>query len=246
MAEEDLWNDWICLRATFGLNFSHNSHDTSNYKHFLLKVLTNVEKAITSTHTPMFEVEKTNVVLEDNKTINGIGKNTKISNILNEVAKSMKDTKATKKESNATPTRYSCINFNTLFDWSSDKEEDDTFYAIFSKNSKFFLKYSVVFFMPNCIRCGQTGMDETGIQFDSLALVHNTRPVEQIYDILLEAISKNIKLVESAVTNEHRNLETFVFYPRDVGHFISFVYPQQAVDDGECGLRSGLLNCYLD
>lgn len=102
----------------------------------MLKVLTNVEKAITSTHTPMFEVDKTDIVLEDNKTINGVGKNTKVLNLLNEVAKSQGEVKTKKKDGNSVPTHYSCINFNTLFNWSSDKEEDDTFYAIFAKNSE--------------------------------------------------------------------------------------------------------------
>lgn len=147
LSEEELFTNWMCLRTKFALNFSSNSNDGCNYKNWLLKVLTNVEKAITSTHTPMFEVAETNIVLEDNKNIDGIGKSSKILDLLNQVKK-CQNAQAKKKQGDSAPTRHNCLNFNTLLNWSSEKDEDDTFYGIFSNNSKFLLYTYIHFLTP--------------------------------------------------------------------------------------------------
>lgn len=54
----------------------------------------------------------------------------------------------------------------------------------------------------------------------------------QLYEIILKSIDRNITLVESSVTNIDQPLHTFAFYPKVLGHFISFVYPTTAADDG--------------
>lgn len=89
------------------------------------------------------------------------------------------------------------------------------------------------------------GDELTGIQFDALALVNKSKTVEQVYDTLLEAITKNIKLIEATVTNEHRNLQTFVFFPNEIGHFISYVYPQKPIDDGKTDIWTRLVTAHL-
>lgn len=73
---------------------------------------------------------------------------------------------------------------------------------------------------------------KTKIDFDSLALVRNSMGANQLHDVILKSIDRNISIVESAVTNKERPLSTFVFYPNAIGHFISYVYPTSSSDDG--------------
>lgn len=54
----------------------------------------------------------------------------------------------------------------------------------------------------------------------------------QLHDVILKSIDRNISIVEAAVTNSERALSTFVFYPKVLGHFIIFVYPTSSSDDG--------------
>lgn len=72
----------------------------------------------------------------------------------------------------------------------------------------------------------------TKIDFDALAFVRLSMGANQLYEIILKSIDRNIALVESSVTNIDRPLHTFAFYPKVLGHFISFVYPTTAADDG--------------
>lgn len=53
-----------------------------------------------------------------------------------------------------------------------------------------------------------------------------------MYEIVLKSIERNFLIVEKAVTNVERSLKTFVFYPTNIGHFISFVYPTSVENDG--------------
>lgn len=55
----------------------------------------------------------------------------------------------------------------------------------------------------------------------------------QLYEIVLKSIERNFEVVAESLTNVERPLKTFVFYPKNIGHLISFVYPTTASDDGE-------------
>lgn len=55
-----------------------------------------------------------------------------------------------------------------------------------------------------------------------------------MYEIILKSIDRNIACVKAAVTDVDRPLHTFVFYPKVLGHFISYVYPATSADDGKC------------
>lgn len=73
----------------------------------------------------------------------------------------------------------------------------------------------------------------TQIDFDALAFVRCSMGANQLYEIILKSIERNISCVEASVTNIDRPLSTFIFYPMILGHFISYVYPTNATDDGE-------------
>lgn len=79
----------------------------------------------------------------------------------------------------------------------------------------------------------------TQIDFEALAFVRLTMGANQMYEIILKSIDRNIACVEkqisinSASNNVERPLHTFVFYPKALGHLISFVYPTTSVDDGK-------------
>lgn len=73
----------------------------------------------------------------------------------------------------------------------------------------------------------------TQIDFDALAFVRLSMGANQLHEIILKSIDRNISLIESSVTNVERPLHTFVFYPKVLGHFISFVYPTTTADDGK-------------
>lgn len=73
---------------------------------------------------------------------------------------------------------------------------------------------------------------KTKIDFVSLAVVRNSMGANQMHDVILKSIDRNISIVEGAVTSIERPLNTFVFYPKILGHFISFVYPTFSSDDG--------------
>lgn len=73
---------------------------------------------------------------------------------------------------------------------------------------------------------------KTKIDFVSLAIVRNSMGANQMHDVILKSIDRNISIVEAAVTCIERPLTTFVFHPKILGHFISFVYPTFASNDG--------------
>lgn len=73
----------------------------------------------------------------------------------------------------------------------------------------------------------------TGIQIHSLALVRRNSSITELYDTLIASIQRNIRLVHAGATDFHRSLNTFVFHPQETGHFVSFVYPELAQDDGK-------------
>lgn len=73
----------------------------------------------------------------------------------------------------------------------------------------------------------------TQITFDALAFVRLSMGANQMYEIILKSIDRNISCVKAAVTDVNRPLDTFVFYPKVLGHFISYVYPATSADDGE-------------
>jgi len=52
-----------------------------------------------------------------------------------------------------------------------------------------------------------------------------------LYDTVIQSVQRNIELLLSGATDVRRNLNTFVFHPYEIGHFISFVYPEKAEDD---------------
>lgn len=66
-----------------------------------------------------------------------------------------------------------------------------------------------------------------------MAFVRLSMGANQLYEIILKSIDRNIALLELSVTNVERPLHTFAFYPKVLGHFISFVYPTTAADDGK-------------
>lgn len=72
----------------------------------------------------------------------------------------------------------------------------------------------------------------TRIDFDALAFVRCSMGANQLYEIILKSIDRNISCVEASVTDVDRPLHTFVFYPKVLGHFISYVYPTTAEHDG--------------
>lgn len=72
----------------------------------------------------------------------------------------------------------------------------------------------------------------TQIDFDALALVRTTMGANQLHEIVLRAIERNLDIVLDSVTNVDRSMKTFVFQPKEIGHFISFVYPASSADDG--------------
>lgn len=53
-----------------------------------------------------------------------------------------------------------------------------------------------------------------------------------MYDIVLKSIERNVIIAEKNVSHVERSLKTFVFYPREIGHLISFVYPLTMESDG--------------
>lgn len=71
------------------------------------------------------------------------------------------------------------------------------------------------------------------VDFDALALVKTTGAATNLYDNVLKSIDRNITNVLSSLTDVARPLHTFVFYPRGAGHFISYVYPTTAENDGK-------------
>lgn len=73
----------------------------------------------------------------------------------------------------------------------------------------------------------------TQIDFDALAFVRCSMGANQLYEIILKSIDRNISCVEASVTNVDRPLHTFIFYPKILGHFISYVYPTTSTDDGK-------------
>lgn len=73
----------------------------------------------------------------------------------------------------------------------------------------------------------------TKIDFEALAFVRLSMGANQMYEIVLKSIERNLLIVEASVTNVERSLHTFVFYPKVLGHFISFVYPTTSADDGK-------------
>lgn len=72
----------------------------------------------------------------------------------------------------------------------------------------------------------------TSIEFHALALVKSTLGASNLYEIVLKSIERNFTIVEQNVHSVKRSLKTFVFYPKEIGHLISFVYPTKKEDDG--------------
>lgn len=72
----------------------------------------------------------------------------------------------------------------------------------------------------------------TTIDFHALALVKSTLGASNLYEIVLKSIESNFRLVEQNARPVNRPLKTFVFYPKTIGHFISFVYPRAKENDG--------------
>lgn len=71
------------------------------------------------------------------------------------------------------------------------------------------------------------------IEFHSLALVKTTLGASNVYDILLKSIERNIALAEEQIPVSGKPRKIFVFYPTDLGHFISYVYPLEKSFDGK-------------
>lgn len=72
----------------------------------------------------------------------------------------------------------------------------------------------------------------TQIDFDALAFVRCSMGANQLFEIVLKSIGRNISCIEASVTDVDRPLHTFVFYPKVLGHFISYVYSTTAANDG--------------
>lgn len=85
----------------------------------------------------------------------------------------------------------------------------------------------------------------TQIDFEALAFVRASMGANQLYEIILKSIDRNISCVEAGVTNTDRPLHTFVFYPKVLGHFMSYVYPTTAADDGKYEIISILKAIFI-
>lgn len=72
----------------------------------------------------------------------------------------------------------------------------------------------------------------TSIEFHALALVKSTLGASNLYEIVLKSIERNFAIVEQNVHSVNKPLKTFVFYPKEIGHLISFVYPTTKENDG--------------
>lgn len=80
----------------------------------------------------------------------------------------------------------------------------------------------------------------TQIDFDALALVRCSMGANQLYEIILKSIERNLLCVEASITDADRPLHTFVFHPKVLGHLLSYVYPTTPANDGkftQCGKK---------
>lgn len=66
-----------------------------------------------------------------------------------------------------------------------------------------------------------------------MALIHRNTNLKELYDLVIESVQRNIRLVLTGTTDMRRNLKTYVFYPYELGHFVSYVYAEKAEDDGK-------------
>lgn len=70
------------------------------------------------------------------------------------------------------------------------------------------------------------------MQLHSLSLIRRNTSIDQLYDTVIQSVQRNIELLLVGATDVRRNLNTYVFYPYEIGHFISYVYPEKSEDDG--------------
>lgn len=99
---------------------------------------------------------------------------------------------------------------------------------------KFYFKFNSFYFHAYGIDVSlNDSTKSTQINFDALAFVRLSMGANQMYEIILKSIERNISCVQANVTNVKRPLYTFVFYPKVLGHFISYVYPTTSADDGK-------------
>ena len=78
------------------------------------------------------------------------------------------------------------------------------------------------------------------LQLDSIAILHNQTLAIGLYDILIESVSRSIRMIERTVTEQKLATkldevgvpQTYNFLPKDLGHFFSCVYFSNSDDKG--------------
>lgn len=80
------------------------------------------------------------------------------------------------------------------------------------------------------------GPVEVPIRVDSMSFLYNTTEILSLYDILVESVCRNLRLVESCLVHEREEFQRvstpqpYHFLLPEFGHFLTCVYPK-AVDD---------------
>ncbi|XP_055311397.1 ufm1-specific protease 2 [Sitodiplosis mosellana] len=202
LTEDELKREWVCLRTQFQLKYS--IENTANYREQLIELLESTRKKICETNKPILCISGTEIILKKDKGLVGIGKNAKIN-------AAIQQTKNDQNPSQSNPNQFETLNI-VLAAGDDDAAMDDIS-SIFSNVS-----------LNNSTK-------STQIDFDALAFVRLSMGANQMYEIILKSIDRNISCIEATVTDVERPLHTFVFYPKVLGHFISYVYPTTSADD---------------
>lgn len=82
ITETDMWKEWICLRTKFTLKYHIDS--SKSCKQQLLQSLEATKSKLCASDKPIVTVDGTEIVLKKDNVFVGIGKNTKVSAVLNQ------------------------------------------------------------------------------------------------------------------------------------------------------------------
>lgn len=217
--EQELWNDWVVVRTRFAHNIDTEATG-ADYQEAVQRALNELGVAIKTTNPPVLNVEDTEINLHSASAVSG-AKGSTVGDILLELESDDADGKKAK-EHRRTP---DVLNLDAFLNLSCEAKEDESKKQMADLNMLSFYVYLISF-------ADDEASTSTEIQFHSLALIRRSTALKDLYGLVIESVQRNIRLVLAGATNVRRNLNTFVFYPYEIGHFLSHVYPAKAEDDG--------------
>lgn len=210
ISEEMLYRQFLMVRLLGYIEIAADG-DTRSIEHSFLAA----RKRLASGNV-LFQLQNKRTFFNSTNIIGMNQEESMMSDLLDMVKKQSDSEQKAKNKKSVMPTDYNIINIECLIKKSDENEKQQR------ATLNFVLDKDKVL-IP--------------VTIDTIAALHTSTNVLQLYDILVESLCRTLRLIEENVLDqlhagtELKNPLTFHFKPDGFGHFYSCVYPETIPDE---------------